>query len=172
MKLAILYGSSTGHTEEVAEALRDLLGESTVSAFLNVAEVNPEDLAQYEVIIAGIPTWYSGELQDDWITLYSRLDDIDLSGSRIAVFGLGDASGYPLNFIDGAGIIYEKLTSLGAQGGFGFWPTDEYDFEESLARVNDSQFCALAIDEDNDSDLTAERLAEWVEQLRTELQLT
>jgi flavodoxin I len=171
MRTALIYGSSTGNTEGVAESLRDAWGHDQITDFLNVADLQPQDLLGYELIIAGIPTWYSGELQDDWIALHGQLEDIDLSDTRIAVFGLGDAYGYPLNFLDGAGIIYEKLTSLGAQGGFGFWPTEDYEFEESLAKVNDNQFCALAIDEDNESELTETRIQRWVTQVRSELQL-
>ncbi|RMF69726.1 MAG: flavodoxin FldA, partial [Cyanobacteria bacterium J069] len=51
-----------------------------------------------------------------------------------------------------------------------YWPTDGYDFNESKA-VRDGKFVGLAIDEDNQSDLTTERIQSWVAQLKREFDL-
>lgn len=173
MKTAIIFGSSTGNTEEVAEKLRDLIGADKITAFLNVADMGPDDFKGYDNLIMGIPTWNTGELQEDWISVYSQLDGTDLSGTKICFFGLGDHAGYAHNFQDGMGILYEKFVELGATGGIGFWSNEDYEYEESLAVLNagDTKFCGLAIDEDNESDLTDERLAEWAKQISAELQL-
>ena len=45
----------------------------------------------------------------------------------------------------------------------GEWPTEGYDFEESLAANDDkSFFCGLAIDEDQQFDLTDQRINAWI----------
>ena len=46
--------------------------------------------------------------------------------------------------------------------------TDGYTFDES-ASVVDGKFVGLAIDEDNESDKTEERINAWVEQLKGEM---
>jgi len=48
--------------------------------------------------------------------------------------------------------------------------TDGYDFEESLAVVDD-MFLGLVIDEDNQDDLTDERLESWANQIKGDLGL-
>ncbi|HSV99999.1 MAG TPA: hypothetical protein VLI39_07500 [Sedimentisphaerales bacterium] len=49
-------------------------------------------------------------------------------------------------------------------------PAQDYDFEASCAH-RDGQFVGLALDADNQSDLTAPRIKEWVRQIRGELGL-
>lgn len=44
-------------------------------------------------------------------------------------------------------------------------PTDGYHFEASKA-VEGGKFVGLVIDEDNQDDLTDERISKWVEQIK------
>lgn len=173
MTIALVYGSTTGNTELIAESIRDQIGAEKLGAFINVADASAEDLQGFDVLILGVPTWNTGELQDDWISCHAELEGCDFSGTKIAVFGLGDAAGYPLNFQDGAGILYRRFIERGAQGGFGFWPTEGYDYEESLANIDGDtdRFCGLALDEDNESEKTAARIEAWVAQIKSELAL-
>jgi flavodoxin I len=64
--------------------------------------------------------------------------------------------GYANNFQDAMGILEEKITEQSATTA-GFWSTDGYDFNESKALKN-GKFVGLALDEDNQSDLTQERV--------------
>ncbi|NMG60515.1 flavodoxin FldA, partial [Geitlerinema sp. P-1104] len=48
----------------------------------------------------------------------------------------------------------------------GYWPTDGYEFEESKA-VRDGKFVGLALDEDNQSEMTEERVQAWTSQLKS-----
>ena len=50
----------------------------------------------------------------------------------------------------------------------GFTETDDYSFDDSEAVV-DGHFVGLALDEDNESSLTEERIDRWVEQLKKEV---
>ena len=74
------------------------------------------------------------------------------------------------SFVFSLVMLEEKVSSLGGKT-VGYTSTAGYDFDESKAVRNDNQFCGLAIDEDNQSDLTEERVMAWVEQLKKEFQL-
>jgi len=62
------------------------------------------------------------------------------------------------------GILEKKISELGDVT-VGYWPIEGYEFEESKA-LRDGQFVGLALDEDNQSDLTDERIKTWVAQLK------
>jgi flavodoxin I len=167
-KVGLFYGTQTGNTETVAEAICTLLGTDIVEMH-DVSEVSVGDLAEYEYLIIGCPTWNIGDLQADWESLYPELDDVDFSGKTIAYFGCGDQVGYSDNFMDAVGLLEEKISALGGQT-VGRWSTAGYAFDASKA-VRNGQFIGLAIDEDNQSDMTDKRIAAWVAQLRQEMGL-
>lgn len=59
-----------------------------------------------------------------------------------------------------------------ANGGniIGKWPTKGYDYTESKAKIeNEDLFYGLAIDEDNQPELTQERLLKWLTILKNNL---
>ena len=72
-------------------------------------------------------------------------------------FGLGDQYGYSDTFIDGVGIIGEVVLENGGKL-IGQWSTDGYNFDESIAVFEKGFFCGLAIDEDNQPDLSEKRI--------------
>jgi len=61
--------------------------------------------------------------------------------------------------------IFKKC---GAETGFGYWPTEGYDFKFSDAQ-RDDKFCGLAIDAINQEDLTEPRLSEWASKVKSEM---
>ncbi|MGB3512597.1 MAG: flavodoxin domain-containing protein [Microcoleaceae cyanobacterium] len=79
---------------------------------------------------------------------------------KLLNFRTGDQEGYPDNFQDAMGILEEKISSLSATI-IGDWSTDSYDYNESKA-VKNGKFVGLAIDEDNQAELTQERIKKWV----------
>ncbi|MEM6749667.1 MAG: flavodoxin [Planctomycetota bacterium] len=170
MKIALFYGTCTGKTEAVAEQIRDELGEDLIETYEDVSQIEPGDLANYDALICGIPTWDVGELQYDWQDVYDRLDEVDLNGVKIAMFGTGDQAGYPDTYQDAIGIVYLKMLERGAVGKIGFTPVDTHEFEASKG-VIDGQFCGLACDDDCQPELTEQRVKDWCEQLKTELGL-
>lgn len=62
------------------------------------------------------------------------------------------------------GLLEAKISALGGET-VGQWPTDGYDFDESKA-VKHGKFVGLALDEENQSDLTRSRIKTWVSQLK------
>ena len=167
MKVGIVFGTCTGNTEELAEVIRDHLGLED-ECLQDVARMEAADLANFDFLIIGIPTWHIGELQDDWYGIHEDLDEVDMTGTQIALFGLGDQLGYSDTFLDGMGILYDKFLERGATGNVGFWPTDGFEFDDSKA-LKDGQFCGLAIDQDCQPELTDERVEKWCQILKAHL---
>ena len=77
--------------------------------------------------------------------------------------------GYPDNFQDAMGILEEKISSLNGTT-VGHWSTDGYEHEASKA-VKNGKFVGLALDEDNQAELTDERISQWVSQLKIEFNI-
>ena len=156
-KIAIIYGSTTGNTEAAAKKIQTELGAGDLfpadkSALAKAAE--------YEVLLLGSSTWGFGDLQDDWEDLADGLGSIDFAGKKIGFFGTGDQEGYGDTFVDGMGILYDALAGTGAEF-IGAWPTEGYTFSESKA-VRGGAFVGLALDEDNQEELSDSRICDWV----------
>ena len=164
MSIAIVYGSTGGNTEVVAKKIQSALGSDV--ALLDIGDTEADTINGYDTLILGTSTWYDGELQDDWDSF--KFDSLELEGKKVAFFGLGDQQGYGHEFCSGMGILYEKSKQKGAIIIGNDWPTDGYDFEASDAVVNGA-FVGLAIDEDNEDELTDQRIEEWIQSLKTQL---
>ncbi len=165
--IGLFYGSETGNTENAASMIAAEFGESNVDLY-NIAEADPQSLLSYDNIILGASTWGFGELQSDWENFLPGFDQLDLSGKTVALFGLGDQENYADVFLDAMGTIYSKVTERGGQT-VGAWPTDSYEFTGSTAVINGS-FVGLALDADNQDDLTSDRISQWVAQIQGQLQ--
>jgi flavodoxin I len=165
-KIGLFFGTQTGNTQTVAELIQKELGGSSVVDLNDISNTSTDDFAAYDCIIIGCPTWNIGELQADWEGFYEELEDINFQGKKVAYFGAGDQVGYSDNFQDAIGILEEKISALGGTT-VGHWPTDGYEFNESKALRN-GKFVGLAIDEDNQSNLTDSRVKAWVNLLKTQ----
>ena len=165
--IGLFYGSSTCYTEMASEKIANQLGESLIDRF-NIADTPIVNAQFYDFIIMGIPTWDYGELQEDWEEIWPELDDLDLTGKKVALFGLGDQIGYPEWFLDAMGYLHDYLSSRGATM-VGYVSTEGFEFEGSKALTPDeSQFVGLALDEENEFDKTEARIAAWCEQITQE----
>lgn len=158
--LAVVYGSSTGNTKEVAE----ILAQKLDAKLINIADIAPSDLDEFSGLVIGTSTWGSGDLQDDVEAFdFSKLK---VDGKKIALFGLGDSSSYSDTFCNAMGTIYEILKEKGANF-IGSVDSKDYEFDESSA-VIDGKFVGLAIDADNESEKTDQRIDSWVKQIKGE----
>lgn len=163
--IGIFYGSSTGNTEAVAKQLQKELGEDKVETF-DVAEAKLADLENFSNIILGTSTWGIGDLQDDFEDFLSELSNANLSGKKLAIYGLGDQYSYSDSFVDGMGEIYELLKDKSCEL-VGEIPTEGYEYDSSRAE-KEGQLVGLALDADNQDELTASRLKSWAEQIRNQ----
>ncbi len=162
-KIGLFYGTQTGKTESIAEIIQEELG-TTVVTIHDMSQAEVADFNNYQNLIIGAPTWNVGELSSDWDAFFPDLDEIDFNGKKIAYFGVGDQVGYADNFLDAIGILEEKISELGGKTVCP-WPVDGYDFSESRG-VRDGKFIGLALDEDNQGDLTESRIQTWVVQVQ------
>jgi flavodoxin I len=89
----------------------------------------------------------------------------------VALYGMGDQYAYPDSFVDAMEILGTKVMQRGAEPA-GFWLVDDsYEFEYSRA-VIDGVFIGLALDDDNQSELTRQRTQAWVEVVLEDFGLT
>lgn len=169
--IGLFYGSSTCYTEMAAEKIRDQIGQALVD-IQNVAESSVSQMNDYDFLILGIPTWDYGELQEDWEEVWEELDSVDFNGKHVAIYGLGDQIGYPEWFQDAMGYLWAKVVNLGAIA-IGRWPATGYTFDESKALTADGkEFVGLPLDDENEFDLSEERIAIWCQQVLAEFGLS
>ena len=160
MQTAIFYGSSLGNTQFVAEKIHALLPQADC---IPVNDLTVSQILKYDNIILGTSTWGVGNLQDDFELFVDLLLSLDMSEKTFTLFGLGDQQTYPDTFCNGMGKLYNLLNDKGWKV-VGRTSVEGYDFSESEAQDGD-EFVGLALDEDNEPDLTDIRIAQWVKTL-------
>ena len=75
--------------EKIRDAINESYGLEVVSTH-DISLDSIQRMTEYQYLILGIPTWDFGELQEDWEEIWDDLDEIDLSGISVALYGLGD----------------------------------------------------------------------------------
>ncbi len=115
-KVLVVFGSTTGNTEGVAEVItKTLKGGGIETDLKNAADVTAGGLSNgYDVLLFGCSTWGDEEieLQEDFVPLFDDFDQVGFDGKNVAVFGCGDSSyTYYCGAVD---VIEEKAEQLGA----------------------------------------------------------
>ena len=184
----VIYGSSTGTSEAIAEKIASKLGCEA----LNVQDLTADVVAANQNLILGTSTWGAGELQDDWYDGLKTLQSADLSGKTIALFGCGDCSSYSDTFVGGMGELYNGIKAAIERGQndacidsaeheqarpqvknsgakfIGSVETDGYTFDDSEA-VIDGKFIGLPLDDINEDDKTDTRIEAWIAAITPDL---
>jgi len=162
-KVGVFYSFNTQKTKKIAEKIIEAFGLENVEA-VNAENVTEEQFVKYNHLVLGVPTWFDGELPNYWDEFVPALEELDLTGKTIAIFGLGDQVGYPENFGDAVGLMADLLESRNARI-VGETSTEGYHFESSKALKN-GKFQGLILDQENQARLTSDRVKEWVEQIK------
>ena len=157
MSIGIFYGSTTGTTEGVAKEIGTLLNGDVFSASEILKGQN------YDTLILATSTWGMGDLQDDWEGALEDLKSLNLTGKKVAFIGIGDQSSFGDTFVDGIGILYEAIENQNFIL-VGQTPTDSYDYSDSRG-IKNGEFLGLVIDDNNQSELTKERIKNWIKTL-------
>ena len=165
-QVGLIFGTDTGNTEEMGDKISASLAEHGVSVeMINVTETSTTEIEAFDFIIMGIPTWDFGGIQEDWENFEEDILSTTLQGKVVALYGLGDQLGYGDYFVDAMGWLHERVIKTGAMV-IGAWSTKGYDFEASLAANDEkTRFCGLAIDDEQQFDLTDQRISEWTSQI-------
>lgn len=162
-KTIVIYGSSTGTCQSIAEKIASKLKVEAI----DVQTLDAGVVDSYDNLIIGTSTWGAGELQDDWYDGLKLLQGANLSGKTIAIFGCGDCESYGDTFVSAMGELYNGLKGSGAAF-IGRVPTAGYNFSDSEAVV-DGEFVGLALDDVNEEDKTDERIDTWIESIKDKL---
>lgn len=168
-RVGIFFGSDTGNTEAVAQMIQKELGKQLIDVF-DIAKSSKEDIASFDLIMIGIPTWYYGEAQCDWDDFFPELEQIDFTNKLVALFGCGDQEDYSEYFLDAMGTVRDIIEPRGAII-VGHWSTAGYHFDASRALIDADHFVGLGIDEDRQPELTKQRVQQWCAQIREEMSL-
>ncbi|KGF18418.1 flavodoxin [Prevotella sp. S7-1-8] len=155
-KTIVVYGSSTGTCESIAQTIASKLGAEVIA----VSDLTADQLAEADNILLGSSTWGAGELQDDWYDGIEIVKKADLSGKKVAVFGCGDSASYSDTFCGAMKELYDAAKEAGATL-VGEVSTDGYEFDDSDAVV-DGHFVGLALDDVNEDGKTEERIDAWI----------
>lgn len=158
MKVGIFYGSTTGVTEDIANKVGKLIEGQVMSAS------DIEKIVEFDLAILATSTWGLGDLQDDWMSSLNVLKKINLSGKKIALIGVGDQVAFSSTFVDGIKDIYDVVKENGGEI-VGETSIDGYTYDDSRAE-KDGMFVGLVIDEVNQSNLTEERIEQWLSKLK------
>merc|ERR1711862_309001 len=124
----------------------------------------------YDGLIVGCPTWNTGADEyrsgtsfDDYL---DEIKELDLGGKPVAVFGCGDSQGYGDNFCDAIEEIHSTFAAAGAKM-LGQVDASGYSHSASKSQSGD-KFLGMPCDQDNEDDMSADRVKNWVAQLKSE----
>lgn len=164
-KIGLLFSEKAEKTSRMAKKIREAYGMKDVE-LVPLDKPWESDLEIYDNLIIGVSTWFDGELPVYWDELIPAVESLDLKGKKVAIFGLGDQVNYPDNFVDGMGILGEAFERAGAKL-VGFTSPEGYNYSQSRALRN-GKLCGLALDLENQPELTDKRIEEWCKQLKRE----
>ena len=165
-KIGIIYSFNSTKTAKAAEKIKDAFGTEFNITSVNAEDLNEEMFLSFTNLILGVPTWFDGELPNYWDEFVPALEDLDLSGKVIAIFGLGNQVEYPENFGDAVGIMAELVQERGAKL-VGQTSAEGYNFESSRALIGD-KFQGLLLDQETQPRLSKDRIEKWVNELKSQ----
>lgn len=92
----IIYGSTTGNTEMVANRIGEVLSGKGISVIVkDVTEAKVSELGNgYDLTLLGTSTWGEDaiEFQEDFESFFEEMDSANLKEKKVALFGCGDSS--------------------------------------------------------------------------------
>jgi flavodoxin short chain len=114
--ILIVYGSTTGNTEQVAEWIdATLTAQGHAVTVKNVVDTSVEELGGgFDLTLLGASTWGDEEIefQEDFAPFYEEMDNAKLKGMKVGLFGCGDSS-YE-HFCGAVDLLEKKVEQLGA----------------------------------------------------------
>ena len=117
LKALIVYGTTTGNTEIVAEQISGIMENNGVNVTIkNVTDTTVAELGNgFDITVLGSSTWGedSVEFQEDFEPFFEELDKAELKDKKVALFGCGDSSyEYYCGAVD---LLEEKMDAIGGK---------------------------------------------------------
>lgn len=174
-KIAVFYWPKKGNVEFSANRIFKKFEPGTAELH-SIDEIDHVNLNDLDLIIVGGSTvgaivWEKADDNNLWFDFFAKCSSAELTDKLYAIFGLGDQVLYPENFVDGMMLIKNEFDGNGAKL-IGKWPVDGYKFTGSAALDEDEKmFVGLALDEDNQDELTEQRIEKWVKQVKEEAKI-
>lgn len=113
-KILIAYASMSGNTEEIAELIKSNFEPFDYDIDIEKIEhLDIQKLVEYDGILLGVYTWGNGDLPYEVEDFYDKIENVDLTGKKAAIFGSGDRS-YP-DFCAAVDLLEEKLELSGVE---------------------------------------------------------
>ncbi len=97
MNILVAYATNSGGTADAAKIVNTALtsGNHQVTTKM-IRDVNPDDLAAFDLILFGSPSWdyqeKEGVPHEDFIAFMEKMKGKTLPNKNVAIFGLGDLS--------------------------------------------------------------------------------
>ena len=172
-KTVLFFSPEGGNVNRVANKLGELIGNDKVD-IIPVKEVEKEDLYKYNKIIlvgstVGTDHWNNEIVVDEWPEFFTKTEEISFENKKVALVGLGNCVLYPEHFADGMAVLSDRIIKQKGKP-LGKVDSKDYDFTDSEALNDEGYFCGLAIDEDNEAELTTERLEKWISILKPDFE--
>lgn len=164
-KIGIFVGKSTVKTAQVADKILHEFGTESAE-LVDVEVATLKDIKKYDYLVLGAATWFDGELPSYWDEMLPEIEDANLAGKKVAIFGLGDQVQYPDNFVDSIGLLARKFEKRDAAI-VGYTSCEGYTFTKSKGEC-EGRFRGLALDFENQQDLNEQRIKNWVKELKSE----
>jgi len=115
-KILILYASTTGNTEIMADVIADTFEADGYEVNIKTFDfdwIEVEELSDYDAILIGTHTWDDGSLPYEVEDFYDELEETDITNQPFAVFGSAD-SFYP-TYGGAVDLIGDRVVELGGQ---------------------------------------------------------
>jgi flavodoxin len=94
MKAIVVYGSTAGNTQFLAEYVRlGLVDGGCETEIESVKGIDFAKMLSYDLVVLGSSTWNlgkeQGQLQHDWRERFEEFKGLNFEGKRVGVFGVG-----------------------------------------------------------------------------------
>ena len=162
-KIGLFYGTTGGRTTGVVDEFDFNLRDE--AEIFNVTD-GIEKMKEFENLILVTPSYGFGELEAHWEAVIEDFKKIDFNGKTLALVGLGSQTTFGESFVGALEVLYKIIIKNGGKI-IGLTSTDGYHFEECEAMVED-KFMGLVLDEENQDDMTPDRIYEWLEVIKAE----
>jgi flavodoxin I len=162
-KIGLFYGTTGGRTTGVVDEFEFNLRDE--AEIFNVAN-GIKELSNFENLILVTPSYGFGELEAHWEAVIKEFENIDFTGKIVGLVGLGTQTTFGESFVGALEILYNIIIKNGGKI-IGLTSTDGYHFEECEAMIDD-KFMGLVLDEENQDDMTPDRIYEWLEVVKKE----